>query len=71
MVSRAAFSDVSTQIDFHSLGFDLGGAISGDCTLMTVFARSDFLEVRRFLAIQLLGVDIVMPQPMLRAPEVP
>jgi hypothetical protein len=45
--------------------------MSGDCTVMTVFARSDFLEVRRFLAIQLLGVDIVMPQPMLRAPEVP
>jgi len=43
----------------------------GDCTVMTVFARSDFLEVRRFLVTQLLGVDIVVPQPVLRAPEVP
>lgn len=42
----------------------------GDCTVMTVFVCSDFLEVGGFLATQLPGVDIVMPQPMLRAPEV-
>jgi len=44
--------------------------MSVDFTIMTVFVCSDLLEVRRFLATQLFGIDIVMPQPMLRAPEV-
>ncbi|MGB9023111.1 MAG: hypothetical protein WCC94_06715 [Candidatus Bathyarchaeia archaeon] len=45
--------------------------MSGHYTVMTVFARSDLVEVRRFLVTQLLGVDIVVPQSVLRAPEVP
>ena len=82
MVSRAAFSNVDRAdcltdrcSDANPISFIeprlVIRMISDDCTIMTVFAYSDLFEVRRFLAIQLLGVDIVMPQPMLRAPEVP
>lgn len=45
--------------------------MSGNYTVITVFARSDLVEARRFLVTQLLCVDVVVPQPVLRTPEIP